>query len=252
MGGLALGSALSAVNLAGAFLTVYALGGLGPWSAVQFVGLFGLVEAGTGLGFILGPNVWRLPMAAVACGERDLRLTAGELLRPHWAGSVKCAAGVLFLAYAMAKEGAGAGSALLLPTGLLMTAGGMGLSLLAARFGADHPEMDVVEVALRRPGRAERVVPAMSISATAVQVILNLGAFPLVKVLPPSMLYRPETEPSPAFLGWTALVCLGLMAAGIGAWWGRWAVRLPQRGSVLAGKDGRVRREAEPGAQRGR
>ncbi|MCC6381048.1 MAG: hypothetical protein IT304_00990 [Dehalococcoidia bacterium] len=221
--GLGLGLALSAVNLVGALLVLSAVGGLGSWTSRQFVGIFGLVELGTGVAFVLGPNVWRMPVQAAA-GERVV-LEPRQLLVPHWAGSVKCLAGALFLAWAAAGEGRSTASALLLPFALLLPVGGLGLSLVAARFGTTRPDLDVVTLVIRRPERPERPLPPVSLSAAVVQVVVNLGAFPLVLALPPSILYRPEIAPSPALLWWSAAVSLALAAAGLLAWRGRFVRR---------------------------
>lgn len=217
--GLGLGIALAAVNLLGALLVLSAVAGSGTWTPRQFVGIFGLLEVGSGVAFVLGPNAWQLPVRAAA-GE-TVALGRATLLRPHWAGSVKSLAGGIFLAWAGAGEGVTAASALLIPFALLLAVGGVGLSLAAARFGSARPDLDVVAVVVRRPGRPERSLPPLSLSAAAVQVVINLGAFPLVLALPPSILYRPEIAPSPPFFWWSTAVCLALAGAGVLAWVGR-------------------------------
>src|SRR5690348_10574580 len=94
--GLALVFALTFVNLVGVIVTAAALGGIEPWNRWQFIGLFGVLEAGSGLANVLSPNLWRLPEAAL---RTDVRLAPG-LLVPHWGGLARSAAGVVCMALA--------------------------------------------------------------------------------------------------------------------------------------------------------
>jgi len=104
--GLALGLTLSVLNLFGAFLTLLALGGLGDWTGTQFIGLFGLLEVATGAAFVIGPNVWRLPVAAAELEPgTTTRFAASTVLIPHWAGGVKSLAGAGLATWAAAREG---------------------------------------------------------------------------------------------------------------------------------------------------
>ena len=109
--GLALGLALSVLNFVGALLTLLALGGLGDWAPAQFIGLFGLLEVATGVAFVVGPNVWRLPVASAELEPRTrVRLALSTVLIPHWAVGVKSVAGLALLAWAAVQEGIGRGS----------------------------------------------------------------------------------------------------------------------------------------------
>src|SRR5438067_390774 len=106
--GLVLGFLLSFVNLAGAFLALLALGGLGAWTGRQFLGFFGMVEAASGLAFIFSPNVWRLPVAEVSTSNRTaIRFAATTVFIPHWAAGAKCVAGLLMIAAAAQRAGIG-------------------------------------------------------------------------------------------------------------------------------------------------
>ena len=112
MRGLLLSFVLSFVNLAGLFLSITLLGGLGQWTTWEFVGLAGLTEAGLGLAFIVGPNIWRLPVAEAQTSDRtSIRLALDVLLIPRWGALARVAAGVVMLAVAAAFEGVSAGSA---------------------------------------------------------------------------------------------------------------------------------------------
>jgi len=226
--GLLLGFTLSVLNLAGAFLVILALGGLGEWTRVQFIGLFGLMELATGLAFIVCPNIWRLPVAEANTSDHTpVRLAASTLLLPHWGAGAKALAGAVFLIAAAVHEGIGVATAgvLLLMLGVLAIV--LCVSLVIARIGVARPDLDVFFITVRRPGHKGHDLPGISIGASVVQVLLNLGPYPAVKALAPSTLYRPELGPSATALVW----CLGV--AGVLAylaalvWHGRITLRAP-------------------------
>lgn len=226
--GLVLGLSLSVANLAGATLTVLVLGGLGEWTGRQFVGLFGLIEIGTGAAFVVCPNIWRLPAAqAELAPGTAVRFAASTVLIPHWAGGVKTLAGGAMVAWVLAHEGAAFASAGLLLVAAATCLTAIGVSMLAARSGVAWPAFDVFQVVVRRPGRGERVLPAQSLGASVVQFLLNIGAFPAVKLVPPSVLYRPEMAPSPSLLAWALGVAALTVLLGAAAWWGRLSWRAP-------------------------
>jgi hypothetical protein len=225
--GLILGLVLSVLNLAGAFLTLLAFGGLGEWTGPQFLGCFGLLEVATGVAFIVCPNIWRLPVAE-ANTEVEVRLAASTLFIPHWAAGVKGVAGAILMGYAAASEGIGPGTALLAVEAALIVLSFAALSLVAARAGVARPDVDVVQFIVKRPGHPDRELPGASIGALIVQMLLNIGAFPAVKLLPPSILYRPDYAPAPGLLGWSAAAAAGLTAAAFMAWRGRFAWQAPR------------------------
>src|SRR4029450_1467504 len=73
--GLALVFLLTFVNLIGVIVTAAALGGLAPWSRWQFIGMFGVLEAASGLANVISPNIWRLPIAELHTSKRtDVQL----------------------------------------------------------------------------------------------------------------------------------------------------------------------------------
>jgi hypothetical protein len=224
--GLSIGLALSLVNLAGAFLMLSALGGLDPWTPLQFLGLFGVFEAGTGIAYLFGPNIWRLPVAEA--NTRDsVRLAPSVALLPHWPAAAKVLGGGLFLVAAVVGEGVGL-AALGLPVLLVaIGAGSYGISLLAARAGVARPDLDVVYFSIRRPGGEPREFPGISLLSLLVQLVLNTGVLFVAKALDPSALYREGAGPSLALLGCTIAIGGAFAAAGALAWWGRSARRAP-------------------------
>lgn len=232
--GLVLGLALSAANLLGAFLTLLVLGGLGDWSGTQFIGLFGLLEIGTGVAFVFAPNAWHLPVVAAQTAGSETRLTLSLLAIPHWAGGVKSFAGTLLLLFALRSEGANLASAGLLVEAVLILVLTVSASAALARWGVANVRHDVFQFILKRPGRDDQLFPGLSASALVLELLFNIGPFPLVKLLPPSVLYRPEMAPSLPFLGWTALAAGASVAAALIAWRGRFALRSPRRQQQLA------------------
>lgn len=226
--GLVLGLALSFVNLAGAFLTVLALGGLGEWTRTQFIGLFGLVEVATGAAFVIGPNIWHLPVAEANTPRVDIRFAASTILIPHWAGGVKAIAGGAFVVFAIVREGAGPATLLAPVVVVCICAIAVGLSMVFARIGTAWPGADVYEIVIKRPGHADYALPGISLGAAFVQLLLNICTFPSVKLLPRSALYRPEFGPSLEALGWLALAAVCILGAGFAAWWGRLRWRAPR------------------------
>jgi hypothetical protein len=229
--GLVLGLTLSFVNLVGAVATIAALGGPGSWSRTQFIGLFGVLEVSTGAAFLVGPNLWRMPVIEARLGVQpgQVRLAASTVFIPHWAAGVKGIAGLAFVGWAAASEGLAPASLGLPLLTICICSASVGLSLVAARIGVAHPEYDVVQFIVRRPRNRDLALPATSVGATVVQVLLNIGSLPAVKLLSPGVLYGPELAPSPALLAWLAIVAAVLVAGGLAAWWGRLALRAPRR-----------------------
>jgi hypothetical protein len=224
-----LGLALSVLNLAGAFLALLALGGLGAWSGRQFIGMFGLIESATGLAYVIGPNIWRLPVAEANTSDRTaVRVAASTILLPHWAALSKVFAGAAMLLYAADGEGVGLVTVGLLPVALALAVAVVALSLLAARLGATRPDIDVLFVTVRRPGHRARALPGISISGMVIQLIVNIGTFPAVKLLSPTVLYRPALGPSPGLLVTSMALATALTLAAAWAWRGRIAWHAPR------------------------
>ena len=224
--GLVLGLSISFFNLVGMFFMLILLGGLGEWTNMQFVGAFGIFEVATAIAFIFCPNLWRLPVIEAETGMREkTSLAASAILIPHWAGGAKAIAGFGMLGVAAYYEGIGPATAGVIPfavaTGLLVIA----ISAAAARWGVLRPEHDVIHVVLKRPTKDDIKLPGISLSASALQVILGAFTLPTVKLLPPSTLYQPEVGPSPVFLLATTLAAAVASLVALWVWRGHIAVR---------------------------
>jgi hypothetical protein len=219
---------LSFVNLAGAFVTLTALGGIEPWTSLQFVGLFGAMETALGLAYLFAPNAWRLPVAEANTPDRtQVRLAASTLLIPHWLAAAKTVGGIAMIIYAGASEGFDAGS-ILLPVSILSIAVAiLGLTVAIARLGAARPDLDVFFLVIRRPRREEWELPGLSVTGIAMQLLSNFGIFPAVKLLQPDALFQPQIAPSSGLvLGSVAAAAAGCLLAAL-AWRGRTAWHAP-------------------------
>lgn len=208
------------MNLVGVIFTVTALGGLAPWSRWQFIGMYGAIEAASGLANVVSPNIWRLPIAELQTSDRTtVKLAASALLLPHWGGLARAAAGVVCLALAAWQEGLGPASPALLPLLLALTWSILAISALLARAGVARPDIDVVQFVVRW-GRRERDLAPLSIGASVFQFLLAIATIPAVKLLPPSVLYQPELGPSPEALLLALAVSVALVAPVYLSWSG--------------------------------
>jgi hypothetical protein len=214
--GLALVFVLTFVNLVGVIVTAAALGGIEPWNRWQFIGLFGALEAGSGLGNVLTPNLWRLPEAQL---RAEVRLSTAVLV-PHWGGLARSAAGAVCLGLAAWHEGVGIVTLGLVPLLGLVAWIVVALSALLARAGVARPDADVVQFVVRWRGREQETAP-ISIGASVLQLVLSIATIPAVKLLPPSVLYQPELGPSAATLAAAAVTSLVLLALVAVSWMGR-------------------------------
>lgn len=220
--------AVSFLNLAGAFLAVLSLGGLGRWSDWQFVGLFGLIEAGMGLAFIIGPNIWRLPVAETNTdGRTAVRLAPDVLFVPQWGALPKVIAGLLMVGAAGWSTGWSAVSVGVLPAMCLLAVAVLALSLCVARAGVARPDLDVFGITIRRPGHDDRELPSVSAGGLLIQLVTQIGVFPLVKLAEPAFLYRPELAPSGQMLLVEGVAAGVLVTVAWALWRGRIAWRAP-------------------------
>lgn len=240
--GLALGLALSGVNLVGVFATLLLAGGLAGWSGTQFIGVFGVLEIATGFAFVICPNIWQLPvLEARGQAPGGVRLAASTVLIPHWPGGVKAIAGLGFVAWSSAHEGVSLATPGLALVVASLGAVALGTSLLAARFGVFRPGLDVFEVTIRRPGHVPYELPGISLGAAWVQLLLSILTFPTIKTFSPGILYGPAMAPSLPLLAWTTAAAVVALTAGFAAWRGRLAWRASpaqQRAAdSLAGRD---------------
>jgi hypothetical protein len=219
--GLALVFALSFLNLIGVILTATALGGLEPWSRWQFIGMYGVLEVGSGLANVISPNIWRLPIAELQTSTRtDVKLAVSALLLPHWGGLARSAAGLVLLGLAAWQEGIGPAS-----VGLLLFVPAIAWSILAisacvARAGVAWPGVDVVQFVVRW-GRREKELTPISIGASVFQFLLAIATIPAAKLLPPSVLYQPEIGPSAVALVVAMILAIALLGLVYLLWAGR-------------------------------
>ena len=186
--GLILVFLFSFLNLVGVILTATALGGFAPWTSLQFVGVFGVLEAASGLANVISPNVWRLPVAELATSARtDVKLAASALLLPHWGGLARFAAGVACIGAAAWEGGLAPASIALVPFVVALGWSILAISALLARAGVARPDLDVLQLVVRW-GRREREMPAISLSGARFQFALSIVTLPAVKLLSPSVL----------------------------------------------------------------
>jgi hypothetical protein len=226
--GLALVFVLSFVNLVGVIVTAAALGGIAPWSSWQFIGIYGAIEAASGLANVISPNIWRLPIAELQTSERtDVKLAASALLLPHWGGLARFAAGLVCLGIAAWQDGLGPASAALVPFVLALAWSILAISAVLARGGIARPDIDVVQFVVRW-GMREKELPPISIGASVFQFLLGIATIPAVKLLPPSVLYQPELGPSPGAVLVSLAASVVLLALVYWLWSGRIELNAPQ------------------------
>jgi hypothetical protein len=200
---------------------VTALGGLDPWSSLQFVGAFGVIEVASGLANVLSPNLWRLPVAELETSERtEVKLAWSALALPHWAGLARCAAGVVCMGIGAYSVGLAPVSVLLVPFVLALAWTILGLSAVLARLGVARPDLDVFQLVVRWGGREKESRP-ISIGAAVLQFLLSVVTIPFVKLLPPSVLYQPELGPSRGALLTAFVLAVALIPLVYFSWWKR-------------------------------
>jgi hypothetical protein len=218
---------LSFVNLVGVLVTATAVGGIAPWSRWQFIGMFGLVEAASGLANVLSPNIWRLPVAELQTDDRtNVKLAASTLLIPHWGALARAAAGVVCLVLAAWQEGIAPRSVLLVPFGLSLAWSVLVISALFARLGVARPEIDVVQFVVRW-GRRETELAPISVGASVFQLLLSVATLPIAKLLRPSVLYQPAISPSGTALLLVVSISVALTAIAYLTWSPRIAWNAP-------------------------
>ena len=226
--GLVLVFLLSFVNLIGLVVTLTVLGGLEPWSPWQFVGMFGVLEAASGLANVISPNIWRLPIAELETGDRArVTLAASAMLLPHWGGIARFTAGVVLIVPAAWREGVGPASLGLVPFVLGLAAAILAVSALVARAGVARPDLDVVQLIVRRAG-GDRELNPISIGALCLQFLLGIVTVPVAKLLPPTVLYQPELAPSAAALLVILTASVTLVALAAWSWSGRIRTQAPR------------------------
>ena len=226
--GLALVFLLSFLNLVGVILTATALGGVEPWSRWQFIGLFGVLEAASGLANVLSPNVWRLPIAELQTGASELKLAASTMMIPHWGALARTAAGLVLLALAAWQVGLSPASLALVPFVLALAWSMLAFSAVVARAGVARADLDVFQLVVIWGGRERELAP-VSIGASVLQFLLSVATIPIAKLLPPSVLYQPELAPSIAAMAFILSLAAVLLLLVSLTWSGRIEARAPRR-----------------------
>jgi hypothetical protein len=225
--GLFLVFLLTFLNLAGILLTAIGLNALDQWTTWQFIGLFGVVEAGSGLANLVTPNLWAMPVIEQETSHRTRTVLALETLGlMHWGGLARTLAGTAMIGAAAFHEGIGPGTALVLPLCLLIGWLQVVLSALLARGGVAAHDYDVLQITLNWHRQID--LPPISLSASALQFCLSLITLPAVSILAPAVLYRLELAPAPEALAWLTAACVLATAAAIAAWYPRIAVKAPR------------------------
>jgi hypothetical protein len=226
--GLAIVFTVSILSLIGVLLTITQIGGLAPWTRWQFIGLFGVVEASAGIANIISPNVWRLPVAQMQTRPAtEVRLAASTMLIPHWGGAARAAAGLSLALASGAAEGFGPRSLALLPLLIIVAVVVLALSALVARAGVARPDIDTLQIYIRRP-KAEHELPPISLSASFLQLAIGMITLPAVSVMEPEMLFGPEIGPSPGAMLVALVAAVALAGMTMVAWWGRIDGRAPR------------------------
>ena len=216
--GLVLVFLLSFLSLAGILLTIASIGGLGNWSRWQFIGLFGVIEAASGIANIVAPNIWRLPVVELTSDPaKRTKLALSTVLIPHWGGAARTLAGLALIVAAASQEGVGPATIALAPFVFLLALLMLCLSALIARAGVASPHYDAIQVTIKYAKQQHEVEP-VSLSASALQFVFSIMTIPIVKTLAPGVLYQPEIGPSQALLIATALLASLLAGATFVAW----------------------------------
>lgn len=225
--GLFLVFTLTFLNLVGITLTAVGLNAMGDWTIWQFIGLFGIVEAGSGLANVVTPNLWAMPVVEQETSHRTKSVLALDtLMMPHWGGLARTVAGVVMIGAAGYEAGIGVATPLLLPMILLVALVQVGLSALIARGGVTAHAYDVIQVTLN--WYREIKVPPISLSASALQFCLSIITIPAISVMRPGAIYQPEIGPASATLFWLAVGTLVFCLAGFASWYPRIARHAPR------------------------
>jgi hypothetical protein len=225
---------LSFLNLVGILLSITAFGGLGEWTRWQFIGLFGLIEAASGLSNVIVPNIWRLPIAEQqTSGRTKVKLAASTMLIPHWGGIARALAGLALMGGAAVEQGVGVVSVSLIVLMLLLAVLFTELSALIARLGVTRPDIDVIQFIVRWH-KQEKELPPISLTASFLQFGFSIMTIPAVKALSPAFLYGDVVRASG--VGLLALLIATVLcgAAAWVVWMGRLSAQAPREQQIEA------------------
>jgi hypothetical protein len=94
------------------------------------------------------------------------------------------------------------------------------LSAVIARAGVARPDLDVIQLVVRRARREKELNP-VSLGALFLQFLLSILTVPVAKLLPPSVLYQPELGPSPQSFVIVLALSVVLLTLVAWSWYGR-------------------------------
>jgi len=150
----------------------------------------------------------------------DIELAASTTFIPHWSGAGRALAGLVMMVAAAANAGVAPASLALVPFLLALAFGVFGVSTLFAYAGVIHADFDVIEIVIRRAGK-ETTLPALSVGASVLHLLISMAAIPVVKLASPSVLYGPELRIVPGTLVLSLAAASLLGVAAFLVWRGR-------------------------------
>jgi hypothetical protein len=212
---------LSLFNFGAVYYTAEALGGLNGWSAAQFAGLYGWIDASTGLGNVYAWNFWQLSQKAEHMhGRARFNVTTFKM---KWEGYARALAGLTLLIWAGLDAGVSNATAWFIPDTLLLVIALFCFSGVLARASIAWPQVDLVHLQVGWLNK-EHKLPPLSIGTSFLQLWLTIAALPIVATISTKELYQPEIAPSTAAGIVTAVLALVTFALFMACWRGE-AVR---------------------------
>jgi drug/metabolite transporter (DMT)-like permease len=100
----------------------------------------------------------------------------------------------------------------------------LAVSAMLGRAGVARPDRDVVQFIVRWGGRERELTP-LSLGASVLQFLLSIVTLPAARLLPPSVLYRPELAPSAG----AVLVAVGTAVVTSALAWALWSGRIDRQ-----------------------
>ncbi len=184
---------LSLFNFGAVYLTAEALGGTNGWTSAQFAGLYGWIDASTGLGNVYAWNFWQISQHAERMhGRARFDVT---IFHTRWEGFARALAGLTLVVWAGVDSGISAATLWLVPDTMLLVMALFCFSGVLARVSIAWPDIDIIHITVQWRGR-ELVLPPLSIATSFLQLWLTVAALPIVATLPVRQLYSPAIAPS--------------------------------------------------------
>jgi len=202
-------------NFGAVYLTAEAMGGLNGWTAAQFAGLYGWIDASTGLGNVYAWNFWQMSQHAERMhGRARFDVTTFKI---KWEGFARALAGVSLLVWAGVRAGTDSATAWFVPDTLLLVIALFSFSGVLARISIAWPEVDLVHLRVTWLNK-EHVLPPLSIGTSFLQLWLTIAALPIVATISVTEMYRPEMAPSRAVGLVTAALAMAAFVAFMACW----------------------------------